>query len=89
MPRRPSYSVPALCISTAAGLHPFHAPELPADLGQGYPEAYTQKDEDVSVGVEPVASAVAKVCDALETRLGYVIPSTTHCNAAGRPARSM
>ena len=49
-------------MGTAAGLHPFKAPEIPADLAQGYPEAYTQKDEDVSVGVEPVASAVAKVC---------------------------
>ena len=62
VPRRPSYSVPAQCISSAAGLHPFEPPELPADLGQGYPEAYVQKDEDLSVGVEPVVSAVAKVC---------------------------
>lgn len=47
---------------TAAGLHPFQAPELPADLGDGYPEAYTPKDEEAPVGVEPVAAAVAKVC---------------------------
>lgn len=62
MPRRPSNSVPALCTGTAVDLHPYKAPELPADLGQGYPEAYTQKDENAAVGVEPVASAVAKVC---------------------------
>ena len=62
MPRQPSFSVLALYNSIAVGVHPFKALELPANLGQGYPETYTQKDEDASVGVEPVALAVAKVC---------------------------
>lgn len=58
---------PALCIDSSAGLHPFQAPELPADLGHGYPEAYTPKDEEAPVGVEPVAAAVAKVCLCYQT----------------------
>ena len=43
------------------GLHPFSSPELPADLGQGYPQQYTKKAEDAPVGVEPVVQAVIRV----------------------------
>lgn len=44
-----------------AGLHPFCSPDLPADLGLGYPEQYVKKADDAAVGVEPVAEAVIRV----------------------------
>ncbi|KAL3138045.1 hypothetical protein ABBQ38_005278 [Trebouxia sp. C0009 RCD-2024] len=49
-----------ICYGNTEGLNCYKRPELPANLGQGYPEAYTQKDEEASVGVEQVATAVAK-----------------------------
>ena len=48
-------------ICNCAGLHPFSRPQMPADLGQGYPEQYTKKAEDAPVNVEPVAQAVIRV----------------------------
>lgn len=55
------------------GLHPFISPELPADLGQGYPQQYTKKSEDAPVGVEPVVQAVIKVRLAFSDRLLAVV----------------
>ncbi|KAL0053458.1 hypothetical protein WJX82_005954 [Trebouxia sp. C0006] len=43
-----------------SGLHPFCSPDLPADLGLGYPEQYVKKADDAAVGVEPVAEAVIR-----------------------------
>lgn len=79
---------------SAAALHPFKSPDLPADLGLGYPQAYTRKCEEASVGVEPVAKAVAMV----RTNIMYSRHCTYVClclcctmcgMSAGRPAGSV